>query len=716
MNRHALCLLATISVAQGHQVFAQEGSADVTAPAVDSGTIFYDQAYFSTYGVQNADDMLRRIPGVPAILAGIGSNTQSRGFGSGGDQILVMGHRFPGKANEISKILTRLRASDVERVELIRGGSKDIDVRSSGIVVNIILKPGASLGGGGNFEVNLRGNDERFIGVDGLLNYAGSSGRLGYTLGIERNLWSPPTGPGARWSNRFRDEIYRFPSGAVQELRPQDWRRDHDKLIYTAGLTYDFNGGGRAQLNGLYQTLTVKEFDETPLVRFNAAGAEILRATEVHQRNTGKLTLLEIGGDYRVSLGTGELTTLFIVNRRTTPTLDFRNRIEPARTVELSKSLSEVKLAEDILRAQYSFGLSPDFNVEVGAEGARNTLRQNLQPFFDLNADGRVEPITIPTSDARVKEIRGEAFINANWTASARLSLNGSLNFEASKLTTNSVFNPGRSLKYMKPRLDARYKASANGQLRFLIDRTISQLDFANFVPSYNVVDDRVDAGNPGLLPERVWVFELGYEHRLLGDAGVIEGKVFYNDITDPIDRIPYRQGAFIVSAQGNLESGKLYGAEAKASLRLIPLGLRDAVLTLRGLVQESETTDPFTGAKRRLRADARYAFDVGFRHDLKTLQFSYGVDYKNVGTDVIQSDLFSRDIYRVGPALEVFAEKRLTTNFLVRFEAQNLLGGKEYRSRTIYSTNQIDGTVRRLDSFVEDRDLRYAVRIRGTF
>src|SRR6185503_4801479 len=69
--------------------------------------VVYDQAFFAGYSVNNAEDMLRRIPGVPAILDG-GTDQQERGFGSGGARVLINGRRFPGKANEITANLRRI--------------------------------------------------------------------------------------------------------------------------------------------------------------------------------------------------------------------------------------------------------------------------------------------------------------------------------------------------------------------------------------------------------------------------------------------------------------------------------------------------------------------------------------------------------------------------------------------------------------------------------
>jgi outer membrane receptor for ferrienterochelin and colicins len=105
--------------------------------AAASNSVVYDQAFFAAYNVNNAEDMLRLIPGVPAILDDR-AQQQERGFGSGGAQVLINGRRFPGKANEITTNLRRIAPQNVERVELIRGVSRDVAVQSEGLLVNLI--------------------------------------------------------------------------------------------------------------------------------------------------------------------------------------------------------------------------------------------------------------------------------------------------------------------------------------------------------------------------------------------------------------------------------------------------------------------------------------------------------------------------------------------------------------------------------------------------
>ena len=62
-----------------------------------------------------------------------------RGFGSSGTQILINGKDNLQKSNSIYKTLERINADSLIRIEVIRGSEAELDVRSDGVIVNIIV-------------------------------------------------------------------------------------------------------------------------------------------------------------------------------------------------------------------------------------------------------------------------------------------------------------------------------------------------------------------------------------------------------------------------------------------------------------------------------------------------------------------------------------------------------------------------------------------------
>ena len=123
--------------------------------AQESNKVIYNQAYFKQYNITNAADAIKRIPGIENLSSGNNSenfkpdsNNKRRGFGSSGTQILINGERQSSKSNNIIKTLERINANSLIRIEVIRGTEAGLDVRSDGVIVNIIVDGNLSKGSG----------------------------------------------------------------------------------------------------------------------------------------------------------------------------------------------------------------------------------------------------------------------------------------------------------------------------------------------------------------------------------------------------------------------------------------------------------------------------------------------------------------------------------------------------------------------------------------
>ena len=127
-------------------------SSTLHAQQVNEGdsTVRYPASYFAEWAPTTAQDMINRIPGVSGGFGGgggpggggfggggFGGGGGGRGLGAGGgDQILIDGKRMAGKGNQSRDQLGRISASQVDYIEIIRGTSGALDVRSTGQVIN----------------------------------------------------------------------------------------------------------------------------------------------------------------------------------------------------------------------------------------------------------------------------------------------------------------------------------------------------------------------------------------------------------------------------------------------------------------------------------------------------------------------------------------------------------------------------------------------------
>jgi len=386
---------------------------------------------------------------------------------------------------------------------------------------------------------------------------------------------------------------------------------------------------------------------------------------------------------------------------------------------EFGRNPSRVLQTEAILRGSYFWPLSGNQTLEVGAEFAKNSHEQTIQVFFDLDGDGIPEKIDIFDPSSTVEELRTELFANHNWTLNSRWTASASLVAENSALTQRGVdINNETQFRFLKPRIDLRYAPNSSDQLRFKLERTVSQLNFGNFVPRYEIFQDRYSSGNPDLRPETAWEYELGFERRLTGDQGVVEARVYFKDIQDRIESVaidPDGDGNF-ETASGNIGDATEYGTELNLSLRMTRLGLPNLIVDAGYLRRNSSVTDPFTGRERKMSTPQEYGVKLSVRHDISDRGLSYGASFEHDGGLFTRYEWREFRSYERKPHLDLFLEKRFRSRWIFRLDAVGLTGNVVERTRLFYADNAADGAVGERQFFKETRDRRYKVGLTATF
>ena len=84
-------------------------------------------------------DMINRLPGFE-----FNDGTSARGFAGTAGNVLIDGQRPTSKTDDVQSILTRLPASDVDQIDIIRGGAPGIDMQGQTVIANVIRKTGDS--------------------------------------------------------------------------------------------------------------------------------------------------------------------------------------------------------------------------------------------------------------------------------------------------------------------------------------------------------------------------------------------------------------------------------------------------------------------------------------------------------------------------------------------------------------------------------------------
>lgn len=724
-----LLLLGTFVGAPVNMAFGQSSEQADDPVANVSAIERFTFEYFAETAPVTLLDMLQRIPEAQQILSQSGGNRRGggkRGFGSGGDQILINGKRLSGKANNISDTMARVSAGNVEEIQLIRGNVEGLDVQSDGLVINVKLLAGIS-------------DSTTFWSVGGVyyagqsvsptftVSHSGSWDKLEYMFGVERKHWE---------FHFDRDEIYLDADGAQKGTLFVEGMYPRPSTAFTTNLTYNFADNSVLRLNGLYEPRTE-----------NGEELRIQMGSGAFYRNTlrdADGSKWEVGGDYERSVGWfGRLKALFVVNRDEQNELEERFNAPDAafRYQSLEKIIDR---SEKILRASFTKPIFSGQTLEVGGEGAFNTYDQRFDQLNYSDAD-TVSDI-LANDEVEISENRYEVFAIHNYTINDKITLQTSLTTEFSTITADTILPNGdisrrqTSFTFPKPRINLRYELTSSDQIRLLAEKKVSQLNFQNFITRWDNGTQQLILGNTGIKPQEEWELSAAIEHRFAESLGTIEIQFFHSNFKDFISAVDFseyedefgnelsadgyfalppsdalREATSFSAKSGNIDKATAYGVKLKSNLRLGFIGLSEAVVNIDYEYSTKNTRDQFTGAWRRLDRRSDHTLRLGYRHDVTSWKFAYGVNSE------FKSDYERFYINYYWPSspyaqVSAFAEQTIYAGIKARVEGNALTGKRQSSVRTNYSDHIRFDDISRVD--IRDTSTAQEIRfsLQGTF
>lgn len=681
---------------------------------LDESTIVYDATFFAQYSPVNVNDMIDRIPGISLAMNNRGGPRSRRGLGAGENEILINGQRQTGKNNEGRNQLSRISADQVDYIEIIRGTSEEMDIRSSGQVVNIVLQDARS-----RSSVTAEANMDRYH--DGTydpgakLSWTGQSGPFNYLFHIEGE---------PRYQNRIGREFSRDATGNLLETRHEESTRDRTDYQTSFNLGYQFEKS-LVQFNGLYAGDCAPENKDRFVSDYTNIAVTSTQQRELIDRCKDNW---EVGGDYEYEFANGsKYRVLFIVNDgQWNQERDRFNVFDDYEEKDLYL-YNDGRDQERIIRTSYTLDPFQDHGIELGVERAQTLREGNLRLGLDLGGEaspkhGFLTAVNVDNSDSVVEEIRYENFIVHNWQVNDKSSLESALIYETSTITQTGDVHNERDFNFVRPKLDYRYNFNQSMQLRATIEKIVSQLSFSDFMASSDSDDDdqNTQAGNPEIVQEQHWEYSLNLEYRLPNSIGVINSELYYRDYEDVIDRVDVSNSPDdLRSARGNIGDAHRYGLNLDASSRLSYIGLPSALLTFGISVQDSEVIDPFLNIKRRMRWNSRWFGRASFRHDITYWDMSYGFSYFNSDNESdarVQIDIndIERDIRDYG--LSLFVEKKAFGGITFRLDVMNANDPMRCRERTRFLGATVNGTVEEIEDYCSQDGPVYGLKIRHTF
>ncbi|SFC31666.1 TonB-dependent receptor plug domain-containing protein [Pseudoalteromonas denitrificans] len=662
----------------------------------------YDTQYFKQFSPQTLFDMIEKIPGTASILDSVVDTDDNRGFGSAGEQLLINGKRISGKSNGIGAELYRIQAKNVDEIQLIRGTVNGLDVRSTGLIINVILKEDMSASI--LWDLGLAYASDVNAEPIGSLNYTDSTDIFTYSLGYKRTA-----------DPRYAvfSEVFNTNQDQLNETRVDKSARvtTVDKL--NGKIEYFISDKTDLRLNGLLEINKYKGEYDKAFYYANAEQNSPINVTDLSHVNNQNDTW-EIGGDINHKLDDfGNLKLLFITNKTTYDDKLLIDRSEDFNTTFKSYDLNDKTIqSENILRPTFSSQINEKHSIEVGFELAIN------------KRDSTIITNVSPTEHHMIKETRKEAFISHNFAFSDTINLQSSLNNEWSNVIVDSQFEASitsvpveRSFKYPKPRFNLRYDMTEQDQWRFNFERTVSQLNLKDFVPKYNGEEKRLELTNPNLMPEKRWEFSSTYERQFNKNQGNLATTLYYHDIEDHLTETPYldSHNKTIGSGIGNINNAKEYGIKLDGSLRLSLLNLKNTVFSGNLTYRGSKTHNSFTHEKQYINDLPQLDWSANLKHDQVNLGLAFGITFSNKSAERYNRyDFIAR--YENHVNAKAYIDYQLTHDLKLRFEGDKLFHGKGLRETTRYESAYTHSDILRYEVRDTVRERRFKISLKGQF
>ncbi len=693
LSRATLALL--LGAAMGSAPARAQAPVDV--PAAENGKRVFLPAFFASYGPVSALDMVERIPGFS-----IEQGEDRRGFGENLVNVLIDGDRPSTKSESLQTILSRIPASQIDRIELIEQAGADGETRGVGQTVNVIRKGGSALTGTYDANVNF---GTRY----GILPFAN----------VSATLKRGPTTYEVNFSS-FNDKFQGFGpedflagDRTLTERRSYSGRGRYSEASIGGAIRTRF-GDAKLNVNG---KIGIEDgIDRRRGIFTNASGAQVGTErlfTDQPRREIG----YELGGDIEFPLAAKLTTKLVALYRNDQDKVDgFIEQLRPSGRFR-SDTQTRNRPSEAVLRIQNDWSGFGNHAIQFGAELAYN----RLDARFVNTTLADPAPPQISSVAVLVRETRIEPFVSDVWTLSPAWKLEGGAIFEFSSLKLTGDSLARRSFQFVKPRVAAIWTASKKTTMEFRAERQVAQLDFDEFATSVDLgLGGQVDSGNRDLVPQQVTTFSALVRQKFL-ERGSIQLLGSYEAINDTQDLVPVDLGGgVIVDGAGNIGRGKRWNAELEVTLPFDwatrDLGITGMELKFVGHYHGSRVTDPVTGEKRKVSFRPEWHQDWEFRHDIAKAGIAYGFKVQTMAPGYAY---FVNQIRRQHSLLNIdnaFIEYRKLKLGTIRLSVEDLNGEPFHRERVFFSGTRASGVITSYIERSRKLDPRIRVSLTGKF
>jgi iron complex outermembrane receptor protein len=351
----------------------------------------------------------------------------------------------------------------------------------------------------------------------------------------------------------------------------------------------------------------------------------------------------------------------------------------------------EIKERETFPTLRFDWQLDPVHRVSLGGEAS----------FRNREAAKTTQQINDPRDSYQLEETQINLYLQDEirlgtahtFTIGTRLeTLNAtSTSFAGTrKQQSNTVLNP--SLHY-------RFQASPITVLRASVARTVARPAFNQLIPFVITRQGNIsqpdELGNPDLLPQAAWGFDVGLEQQFGNGLGLLGINGFYRDIDNLIETEVFINPANRRFQQRpvNIGSARAYGVEFDVRSRMDMIGISGLTLIGNISLLGSEVEDRFTKRIRRFTDQPAYIYNVGFDYTIPTGWLSFGLNYNyrpEIKTSDVRGDVIQVTTSKPLQSLDAYITVNFTKNLALSLYGRNLIPIQEIRPRQFFNTSGV--------------------------
>lgn len=529
------------------------------------GIRVFEPVYFTEFDPLTALDMVDRLPGVSAE-----ESEGGRGLSGVRSNLLINGERPPPKGKSAREQLDEMPVGGVVLIELIDAGARlDVDMQGFPQVINVItvenrpayyeLVTEVQRSGTGDHDQR----NERSSQLDG----TGSFSFGGHEFTVTGNLRDN--------SNRSPSEFVAIdPANPEQRVSSLNTFEGREEGIQFDGL-FSLPAESTLSFNAEFSE------DDRGSAPFSLTEQDAL--TAVDESFSGVDDLRDFSSEYiRPLLSNGELMVAFVDTTSTDQSESF------FRSADLTRSsVSDSETGETATRLLVTNAPTERLTVRTTVSNAYNYFEGGFRIFENG------QEIIIDGSDSRVQEDRRSLDSSVDWNLTPKWTFRGTVGLESYEIDTRDVSSGTQTDP--KGEIAVSFRPQPRETFTLSTSRSVGQLSFNQFLASSSLSSEIVTAGASELEPERLTNVSASYDRRF-ADRGVMRFSLARSETENPVRSVALSD-SLIVSQ--NTSPKTIDSLQVSVDFPFERWGHEDLILSVSGIITDSETIDPITGETR---------------------------------------------------------------------------------------------------------------------